>query len=301
MAKWILRILAVCAGIICLLTVLVVSAYFYLSTRTNGELVSGNNKRTFLFYVPESYDPSSPTPLIISLHGAFLYPRFQKKITQWNDLADEEGFIVVYPKASGFPPLWGMEPGEKLTTELQFFSDLIDWFADEYTIDENRVYVNGFSNGAAMTSMLACTMADRIAAFGLVATPVAPQDWCQSPDPAPIIAVHGTSDPYSLYYGGENFLTDDPLPALEDWIKMWADINQCNPVPEWSETAADVQITSYTACMDGASVRAITIENAGHVWPGGMEFPGNFAGPNSDSINTTEVMWEFFQQHPLTQ
>ena len=39
----------------------------------------------------------TPTPLVISLHAGATWPAHQRNLTRWDRLADEEGFIVVYP------------------------------------------------------------------------------------------------------------------------------------------------------------------------------------------------------------
>lgn len=300
MKKWTLRVLLLLIGILLLSLLVVIAGYLYLSTRTNGEVTSLGEERKYLLYVPETYNSDSPVPLVISLHGAFLYPGFQMRLSQWNDLADKEGFIVVYPKAAGLPSLWRMTPGDDLAMETQFLSDLIDKLSVDYNIDSKRVYANGFSNGAAMTVMLSCSLSNRIAAFGMVATPVVPWDWCGNPAPAPVIAIHGTDDPFALYNGGENFLTTEPLPTIQEWTSMWAERNMCDAAPIVDEIATQVAVTRYENCVKGATVALYSVREAGHVWPGGMKFPGNSAGPNSDSINATQQMWQFFKNHPLT-
>jgi poly(3-hydroxybutyrate) depolymerase len=99
------------ALIICLPVVLVLIAWgsfytmlsLYASNRTNGAIVSSGEKRDYLLYVPKSYDRTKPTPLVISMHAAMNWPAFQAKASQWNKVADENGFIVVYP--AGMDPL----------------------------------------------------------------------------------------------------------------------------------------------------------------------------------------------------
>ena len=130
----------------------------------------------------------------MSLHGAYLWPGFQRRLSLWNEVADAQGFIVAYPAALGFPRLWrGQAPGPELAREVRFFADLIDELSVRFNIDSTRIYANGYSNGAAMTFMLSCTLADRIAAFGMVATAVVPWDWCEDRRPIPMIAFHGTA------------------------------------------------------------------------------------------------------------
>jgi len=74
--------------------------------RTNGTVVSSGGQREYLIHVPERYRPDAPTPLVISMHAGATWPAHQQNLTRWNRLADERGFIVVYPAASGFPKVW---------------------------------------------------------------------------------------------------------------------------------------------------------------------------------------------------
>jgi poly(3-hydroxybutyrate) depolymerase len=68
-----------------------------LVNRTNGSLVSLGKKQSYLLYVPETYNPAAPTPLVISLHGLAEWPAHQRQISRWNELPSQYGFIVVYP------------------------------------------------------------------------------------------------------------------------------------------------------------------------------------------------------------
>ena len=79
------------------LLVLVEAVGFRVANRTNGSFMSSGQKREYLLYVPRSYDRSKPTALVISLHGAGMWGAAQKETSQWNRVADEHGFIVVYP------------------------------------------------------------------------------------------------------------------------------------------------------------------------------------------------------------
>ena len=98
-----------------------------LSTQfgTNGRIKSSGQTRKYLVYVPESYDPDKETPLVISIHGFVQWPAHQQSMTGWNFVADRNGFLVVYPKGTGFPLRWNIRPSEENPTageeELQFF------------------------------------------------------------------------------------------------------------------------------------------------------------------------------------
>lgn len=261
------------------------TAWFCLVDKTNGTMVSSGETRRYLVYVPKTYDRSKATPLVISMHGASLWPASQMEYSRWNDLADEHGFIVVYPAGMGFPKIWRMSP-QGLQLEVTFISDLIDKLAAEYRIDPTRVYADGFSNGGGMSFAVACRLSDRIAAVGAVAAARAlPRNWCSDSKPVPMMAFHGTNDPLVPYQG------------VRDWVASWARRNQCSGDPIDARIAASVHRLEYTNCAENADVILYTVDGGGHSFPGGKPLPEWIAGRTTHEIDATILLWKFFVQH----
>ena len=238
-----------------------------LRNETNGTIVSSGQEREYLLYVPQSYDRAKPTPLVISLHAAALWPATQMETSQWNKMADQHGFIVVYPSGTGFAPLpflpslpiWLLRPEAELSANVGFISELIDKLQAAYSIDPTRIYANGFSNGGAMTFALSCTLSHRIAAVGTVAAAQdqLPWSWCKDSRPVPMIAFHGTADRLVPYDGGKSWASPRAFPHIPTWAANWARRNRCEPDPIDSAVAADVTRREYTNCADDAAVRAL--------------------------------------------
>ena len=277
---------------------------FHARNRNNGSMISSGQRREYLLYVPRSYNPAKPAPLIISMHGAGGWPVLQMELTEWNKLADREGFIVVYPSGLGGagPRVWhvGQNPG--LTKDVRYISELIDKLEASYRIDPARIYANGFSNGGGMAFVLSCTLADRIAAVGMMgAAQTLPWSWCKERRAVPMIAFHGTGDSFALYNGGQSWVAPEPFPAVRTWTANWARRNRCAPRPVESTVAAGVTRTAYTGCAEGADVTLYTIHGGGHQWFGGNPVPEWFAGPMSRNIDATSQMWAFFRAHPLAR
>lgn len=275
---------------------------FYVRNRTNGTIVSSGVERKYILYVPRSYDRAKPAPLVISLHGAGGWPTQQMEMSEWNELAEKEGFIVVYPAGGygGGARVWGVGPGVdgKVARDVRFVSDLIDKLQATYNIDPARIYANGLSNGGGMSFLLSCTLANRIAAVGLVAPALTRQwDVCTDMRPVPMIAFHGTSDPVTLYHGGKTWVAPRTFPNIPIFIGKWARRNRCAPDPVESRVAADVTRLAYTNCA--ADVSLYTIHGGGHQWPGGKPMPEWFVGPTITSIDATRQMWAFFREHQL--
>lgn len=286
-----------------LLLILILAVIFMIVNRTNGTILSLGEKRTYLLHVPDSYDPQTPTPLVISIHGFAEWPAHQAQISRWNELADSQGFIVVYPSGTSFPKRWrttGLTstPGDP-QLDVQFISDLIDELERNFNIDPLRIYTNGLSNGGGMSYLLACKMADRIAAIGSVAGAYTyPVDQCSPNRPVPLIAFHGTADPVVPYQGGPSRSFEIPFPEVPDWMQAWADRNQCRETVEIPREG-EVSGVQYDDCSQNAEVDFYTIHGGGHAWPGGEPIPAWIVGYTSQQIDATRLMWDFFKQHPL--
>jgi len=283
--------------------VLVEAVSYYVRNRSNGTIVSSGREREYLLYVPRSYDRTRPTPLVISMHGAGLWGAAQKEISQWNAVADREGFIVVYPSGTGGsgPRVW-RQRGVGGQREITFISELIDKLSADYNIDPARIYANGLSNGGGMAFVLSCTLSDRIAAVGMVAAAhLEPWSSCTDPRPVPMISFHGTADTATPYYGGRSWVAPRAFPHIPTWTANWARRNRCGPAPVDSVVAADVTRTEYTNCADDAAVVLYTVQGGGHTWPGGGPLPEWFVGTTSHSIDASSQMWAFYREHPLTR
>ncbi len=284
-----------------LVLVLVEAVSFDVRNRPNGTIVSSGQQREYLLYVPKTYDSTKPTPLVISMHGGAGWPAMQKETSRWNTLADSQGFIVVYPSGiSGRGPrAWHMNPSG-LARDVRFISDLIDTLKAGYNIDGARVYANGLSNGGGMAFVLSCTLSDRIAAVGMVASAqLLPFGWCTDQRAVPMIAFHGTADRTVPYHGGRSWAAPGEFPDMPTWAADWARRNRCSAEPVESAVAADVTRLEYTNCAHDAAVVLYTVTGGGHSWPGGGPLPEWLVGPTSHSIDATSQMWAFFRGHRL--
>jgi polyhydroxybutyrate depolymerase len=292
-----------CIGVPPVLAVAGAAARYASAPPTYTLTTSAHQTREYILHVPSSRDASKPAPLVISMHGAMNWPEFQMDVTQWNRLADDQGFIVVYPAGEGGgPKIWELRGGSNPSRmpDVVFISELIDTLAARYTIDRARVYANGLSNGGGMSFALSCTLADRIAAFGPVSSAVTlPINWCPGARPAPVVAFHGTADNFVPYDGAKVWIAPEPFPSIPEWIAAWARRNRCATAPIDSAFNADVTRRAYGGCADDADVVLYTVKGGGHQWYGGMPISAWMAGPYSRSIDATRVMWDFFQRHPL--
>lgn len=301
--KWIIRIPLILLGLAASLALIAAVAYL-LSNHTNGSIVSSGQKRSYLLYVPKTYDPATPTPLVISIHGYGEWPAHQMQISHWNDLAEQYGFIVVYPSGTQFPLRWRTrgEPGSDTDPMLDvtFISDLIEKLESEYNVDTARIYANGLSNGGGLSFVLSCKLSERIAAIGTVSGAyMLPWSECHPSRPMPTIVFHGTADPIVPYQGGPSRAFDLPFPSIPEWIDALAQHNGCTGAPLEIPASGEVSGIQYRNCTLNADVIFYTIADGGHSWPGGEPMPEFIVGHTTQDIDATRVMWDFFQQHPM--
>ena len=320
-----------CLGIVALLALILGAVAFFLLARTVGPssacgrpargavvpgttvrtLTSGGLERCYLLHVPPDLDNKEPAALVLSLHGLASQPEGHMAISDWNRIADREGFVVVHPQGTGSPLRWNASPSfdAAAVDDVAFIRDLVAEVETLLPLDRGRVYASGMSNGGTMVYRLACEAADLVAAVGSVAAPVRDlPEGCAPPRPVPLVAFHGTADPIVAYEGQAltapswlRFLGLVPGPmqysAAARWTAAWAESNGCSPAAEELAAGAGVRSVRYTGCREGAEVLFFTIEGGGHTWPGGPPIP--FIGETSTEIDASETMWEFFERYEL--
>gem|GEM_PF-6170879 len=205
------------------------------------------NGRNFGYYVPESYDPSTPTPLLFMFHGMGGNSSEQSGGSAengyygWQTTAHENGFIVLFPESLGFFKTWDLGGGGT-SSDLYFVDDMIDWADTNYNISTSQIFTTGHSWGAYFSYYVARYRSDDIAAFAthsgglggsffLGSTPPVPT----GPSPTPTlngIVLHAVDDglvPYSnsqdlyddLLASGHNVyddgIGDDGIIEVDGW------------------------------------------------------------------------------------
>jgi polyhydroxybutyrate depolymerase len=224
-------------------------------------------KRLYILDVPNSVRPRTPAPLLFDFHGFGHSGAGVWNVSKFRDLAEEGGFVTVYP--DGLPvriPLRGElqeRPGWQMTDtdnrDLAFVRALLDDLEKRYCIDRSRVFSTGFSNGAFFSSLLGCVMADRFAAVAPVSGgPLSIE--CRPSRGVPVLIQHGRQD--------ELIGTDRARASRDQWVTA----NQCK---ETTEAACERR----SACRDGAVV-VYCEEDYAHTWP----------------PQATERIWKFFKE-----
>lgn len=279
-----------------------------------GSITSGGIERTFLYRVPATLDAASkPWPLVIALHGRGGTGAGQEALSHLSDVADREGFIVVYP--DGVEKSWadgrpGSPAQEQGVDDVAFVSSLIDHFVAEEGADPGRVFVAGMSNGGMMSYRLGCDLSGKVAAIGPVAglmyTGLA--DVCAPGRPVPVLVFAGTADPIMPYAGGAvGSDTGGDVLSAEETRARWAALDGCtddavkSSEPDLDpEDGTTVTREAHTACEGSSEVLLFTVEDGGHTWPGGDQYLNEkIIGKTTRDIDASEALWAFFQSHPM--
>lgn len=249
----------------------------------------GGVARQYRLHIPASYQQAAPIPLVINLHGYSSNAQQQEQVSQMSALADQAGFIAIYPEGLGEPQSWKFGSGADGQADVAFIRGLIVHLEQEYRADPKRIYVTGISNGAEMSYRLACELGDTIAAFAPVAGGYPALGNCRPLQPIPVVAFHGTDDQLLPYAGKPPLL----LP-VRDWAAGWAARNGCSGQPTVILQQGDVTGERWAGCHDGADVELYTIAGKGHSWPGSA-MPARIT---TRDIDATGVIWKFFAAHP---
>lgn len=251
--------------------------------------------RSYLLTVPANAPENSA--LVIMLHGGFGSGSQAEKSYGWDELAASEGFIVAYPNGDG--KAWNAgggccgSPGRDGTDDVAFIESVVADIEASHSIDPARVYATGMSNGALLSYRLACDT-DLFAAIAPVAGTIVGD--CPDPHPTSVLEIHGLADQNVRMDGspGAGVASVDGMPVADVNV-LWRTADSCQP-PQ--VTTSGLVTTSTATCADGHTVKLITIEGAGHQWPGSEKIRDGGDAP-SVALDATGVILGFFAAAPI--
>ncbi|HEX5371015.1 MAG TPA: PHB depolymerase family esterase [Dehalococcoidia bacterium] len=261
-------------------------------------MFSGGVLRSYRIYVPPSYNPSTPAPLVLGFHGFGANAIEQEYYTNFKPQADLHGFVLVSPNAVGTPPHWNYygKLAPAMPDDYAFVNDLIDHLQGELCIDAARIYTTGMSDGGTMAAIIGCKLNNRIAAVAPVAGSPYLDAGCLLSGPVPLITFHGTADTLWPFDGGIGYM-GLPVTPTETDVLDWAKHNKCDLNQQSQVIATDVTLETYTGCSGNADVELYVIDGGGHTFPGAPIDFTNF-GSTTHSIDAAALSWAFFAAHP---
>ena len=274
----------------------------------------GNNPSNLQMYV---YVPDSVTanpPILVAMHQCTgSGPGFYSS-TEFASLANQYGFIVIYPSVTRSGGCWDVSSSQALTrnggSDPVGIMSMITYAEQHYGGNPNRVYVTGASSGAMMTNVMLGDYPDVFKAgaafmgvpFGCFYTgtvdgwnsacaqgqiTMTPQAWgnmVRNADPGytgprPRVQLwHGTADTTLSYV---NFGEE---------IKQWTNVLGVSQTPTTTDTPQSGWTrTRYDDGSGTVQVEAYSIAGAGHVLPesGMAAYAIGFFGLNTTTPPTS--------------
>jgi len=286
------------------------------SVRQKMKMRAGGFRRSYRVHVPAGYDPARPAPLVVVLHGALSTAKEMEKHSGFSDLADREGFLVLYPNGItlfGLLQHWNAghccgKAAAGGVDDAGYLKAAIQEVSERLSVDPARIYMTGFSNGGMMVHRFGAENAGLLAAIAPLAgamggrpDPDAPL-W-KIPEPAvplPVAIMHGRRDEQVPYEGGGAGGARDGRQFLSaaEAAEFWRRADGCKPpAVETRLHGGSVTLRAWQDCRDGAEVLLYTWEDWGHAWPGPPFTDGLAEGDPFRDFHTAETLWEFFKRH----
>lgn len=282
------------------------------------DLEHGGRRRYYLLHVPPQAAAGTPLPLLLALHGGGGRAETMDDLAKLTGIADREGFLIAFPQ--GVAKNWndgrrgtGSQAEKEDVDDVGFLRAVVEDAAARLAVDRRRVYATGISNGAMMSSRLACEAADVIAAVAPVVgtAPEGFQLTCKPGRPVPVIAFLSTDDPLVPFGGGQieafvPFIKRGRVVSADAFAAFWAQNNGCaaeaqvTPMPDRVQSdRSRVVLHEFGGCRDGATAALYVVEGGGHTWPGGKQYLTRWlVGRTNRDVSASELIWRFFADHP---
>lgn len=269
--------------------------------KSNNKMMAGGLMRSFIYYAPPGLDPNQPVPLLIIPHGTNMSGAGMYDLTNFQKIADREKFIAIYPDGEDGPgSLVPWNVGENICglgavvgaagNDLAFMDELIKFAQADQCIDEQHIFMSGFSMGGYFSNENGC-MNPKIRA-------VAPHSG-GSHDLAkcvnkkkPVLVMHLPADILIDYACG--------VEAKDRWVKA----NGCSPTGPDVKMVKNGKCEYYKGCPPDGQVAFCSFDGnelalpPGHCWSGGNAVGDNsFAACPDPGEDSAELAWAFFKQY----
>jgi polyhydroxybutyrate depolymerase len=280
--------------------------------RSSSLLVDGR-RRTFTFYVPPRV-PLHPRLLLV-LHGSTMNGKQMRAQTAYafDQLADEEGFLVAYP--DGYGGHWndcratGNYEAKRLAVDdVAFLRTLTGLFQREYGVDASQVFATGVSNGGQMSYRLALEAPELVRGIAAIAAnlPTTENQTCvPSGRPVATMILNGTDDPLNPHEGGRValygiFFRRGNVQSTRATAAYWASLAGHDASPAVSalpdgDPADGTTVTRHSWTSAGRPPVALLVVNGGgHTIPHPHARAPRLLGRTCHDLSSPEVIWRFF-------
>jgi polyhydroxybutyrate depolymerase len=244
----------------------------------------GGNRPAQLL-VPTSYDPATPMPLVVAMHGYSNNTSYEVAVLGLQDAYESQGFLLLIARgtldATTGNYFWNATDAccDMLGSgvdDVAYIDGLLDEVGAAYNVDSKRVYAVGHSNGGFMAYRLACDSASRFAAV----VSVSGATWddpakCNPSEPVSVLEVHSMTDQV-IAYGGGSFMLQNGMtvsfPSAPGTVQRWSVYDQCAAttttgaaIDVIGDATAETTDTRYEGCKAGIDAELWTIPDSPHL------------------------------------
>lgn len=255
-------------------------------------------------------------PLVIVLHGGLGDDDDTVTLSfgKLNELAVEDGFLVVYPQGVGGHWNDGRDvqafvAQRERVNDVGFLGALIDELIEKRSVDPGAVFIIGVSDGAMMAHRFACERTNEIRAFtaviGAMPYRVARRRSRCGKEPLSVLMINGTEDPIVPPDGGVVEFDGQKLGKVlstQRTFAFWKRQGACaseevSLIPDFvPQDGTRIRRTKATGCREAVKVELFEVQGAGHTWPSGWQYlPESLIGRTSRDIDASIAAWRFFQ------
>ena len=269
--------------------------------------------RVYRVYVPSSL-PTEPVPLLLAFHGGTGWGAQFERNSGFDELAEANGFLVVYPDGVGSGPdettnrTWNGggccgAAARNDVDDVAFVAQLLDVLQTTYRVDPARVFAAGHSNGGILGYRLACELSDRIVAVGMQSGTME-IDTCSPTSAVSLLHIHGAADTNLPIDGGRgaSSIANVDFTSPRVAVQSFAAAAGCAAEASLGSDATnpDLSISTWNGCPAGAQVRFVEVAGAAHSWMG--HTPSNpAASPAYPALDASLEIVAFLLAHPRTQ
>jgi polyhydroxybutyrate depolymerase len=251
-------------------------------------------ERTFIGHLPSGYDHVRRLPLLLAYHGSGGSKDQMRADSNFDFIANDHGFVVVFPDADRFWPIPCPEcsnDGRDGYEEIEFARAMIRWVTEHYAVHPDSVYATGFSAGGFFINYLGCVEDSPVRGIAPVGAGAREdfEDFCADSRPS-VLIIHALQDHVATFDGRDGSMS---IPGLADF---WREHDHCGGTQtEWdyppgATELPTVHATLWEGCEGGSSVRLDIVDGAGHWWLRGSN--------NPTGVDSGETVASFF--FPLT-
>jgi polyhydroxybutyrate depolymerase len=275
-----------------------------LRGKSKQTLMAGGRERSFIYYAPSELDPNQPAPIVIVAHGYGMNAEQMYELTEYPALADREQFVAIFPNGQEPAAPWNVGDPDCITPtgalplargDDQSFIDALLAFADaDQCVDQQHVFMTGFSMGGYFTNEIGCTR-DDVRAFAPHSSGTHDLSACEGTR-KPVLVLHFEGDVLVPYRCGTQ--------TRDRWLQR----NGCRADDPKVTTVEGGRCEYYRGCLSGGQVALCSFANPegerseanpGHAWSGGSKSGeaggARYAIPETESATT--LSWEFFRRY----